>query len=52
MHLFHLNDAMDHLVMGNRIVLYSHVLRREDGHVLRRMEFKFKNGVAKLKWKR
>ena len=31
-----LNEAIDQLAMKNSVRWYSHVLRREDGHVLRR----------------
>ena len=30
-------EAMDHLAMANSVCWYDHVLRREDGHVLRRI---------------
>ena len=31
-----LNETTDHLAIANSVCLYGHVLRREDGHVLRR----------------
>ena len=31
-----LNEAIDHLAMANSVPWYCHVLKREDGHVLRR----------------
>ena len=31
-----LNENIDHLTMANCVPWYGHVLRREDGHVLRR----------------
>ena len=31
-----LNETMDQLAMANSVPWYGHVLRREDGHVLRR----------------
>ena len=31
-----LNETIDQLVMANSVHLYGHVLRRDDGHVLRR----------------
>ena len=31
-----LKEAIDQLAMANSVRLYGHVLRREDGHVLRR----------------
>ena len=30
-----LNDIIDQLAMANNVFCYGHVLRREDGHVLR-----------------
>ena len=35
-----LNEIIDQLVMANSVCWYGHVLRREDGHVLR-MELDF-----------
>ena len=32
-----LNDSIDQFAMANSVRLYGHVLRREDGHVLRRV---------------
>ena len=29
-------ETMDQLTMANSVLLYGHLLRREDGHVLRR----------------
>ena len=34
--LFGLNETKYHMAMANSVRLYVHVLRREDGHVLRR----------------
>ena len=31
-----LKESIDQLAMANSVHLYAHVLRREDGHVLRR----------------
>ena len=36
MFLLGLKETMDQLAMANRVHWYGHVLRREDGHVLRR----------------
>ena len=36
MQKFGLAVAIDQLAMGNSVRSYGHVLRREDGHVLRR----------------
>ena len=33
--IFGCNEAIDLLVTANSVCLYGHVLRREDGHVLR-----------------
>ena len=30
-----LNETMDQLAMKNNVLWYGHVMRREDGHVLR-----------------
>ena len=38
--MFGLNETTDQLAMANSVHWYGHVLRREDGHVLRRaLEF-------------
>ena len=34
--MFFLNEAMDELAMASSVRWYDRVLRREDGHVLRR----------------
>ena len=31
-----LNETMDQLAMANSVCWYGHVLKREDGHILRR----------------
>ena len=31
-----LNETLDQLAMANSVCWYGHVLRREDGHVIRR----------------
>ena len=36
MFMLGLNETIDQLAMANSVHLYGHVLRREDGHVLRR----------------
>ena len=36
MFMLGLNETIDQLLMANSVRLYGHVLRREDGHVLRR----------------
>ena len=36
MFMLGLNDTMDQFAMANSVHLYGHVLRKEDGHVLRR----------------
>ena len=51
-----LNETIDQLLMANSVCLYGHVLRREDGHVLRRaLEFEVegqrKKGRPKRTWK-
>ena len=35
MFMLGLNESIDQLAMANNVRLYGHVLRREDGHVLR-----------------
>ena len=52
-----LNEAMDQLPMASCVHWYGHVLRREDGHVLRRaldfeVEGQRKNVKPKSTWKR
>ena len=37
--MFGLNKAIDLLAMAISVHWYGHVLRREDGHVLRRRQF-------------
>ena len=34
--MFSFNETIDRLAMENSVCWYGHVLRREDGHVLRR----------------
>ena len=41
---------IDQLVMANRVRWYGHVLRREDGHVLRRaLDFEFEGQRKKVR---
>ena len=35
MFMLRLNDTIDQLAIANSVRLFGHVLRREDGHVLR-----------------
>ena len=51
-----LNKTMDQLAMISTVCWYGHVLRREDGHVLRRsldfeVEGQRKKGSPKRTWK-
>ena len=57
MFMLGLNVAMDQMVMANSVRWSGHVLRREDGHVLRRaldLEFvgQMKKGRLKRTWKK
>ena len=50
-------EAVDQLAMVNGVCWYGHVLRREDGHVLRRaldfeVESHIKKGSLKRTWKK
>ena len=52
-----LNETIDQLAMVNSVRWYGHVLRREDGHVLRRalqfeVEGQRKNGRPKRTWEK
>ena len=52
-----LKETIDQLAMANSVHWYGHVLRREDGHVLRRaLDFEVdgqrKKGRPKRMWKR
>ena len=52
-----LNDTIDQLAMANSVRWYGHVLRREDGHVLRRaldfeVEGQRRKGWSKRTWKK
>ena len=57
MFMLGLNETMHQLAMANSVCWYSHVLRREGGHVLRRaldfeVEGKRKKGRLKRTWKK
>ena len=52
-----LNGTIDQLAMANSVLWYGHVLRREDGHILRRpidfeVEGQWKKGRTKRTWKK
>ena len=56
MFMLGLNETMDQLAMANSVHWYDHVLRREDGHILRRafdfeVEGQRKKGRVKRTWK-
>ena len=43
--MFYLNEIVGQLAMANSVRWYGHVLRTEDGHVLRRaLEFEVEGG--------
>ena len=51
------NEIIDQLVIANSVRWYGHVLRREDGHILKRaldfeVEVQIKKGRLKMTWKR
>ena len=57
MFMLGLNKSIDQMAMINSVRWYGHVLRREDGHVLRRalvfgVESQGKKGSLKMKWKK
>ena len=57
MFMLGLNETIDRLAMANSVHLYCHVLRKEDGHVLRRaLDFEvdghWKKGRTKRTWLR
>ena len=57
MFMLGLRETIDQLAMANSVRWYGHVLRREDGHVLRRaLDFKVegqrKKGRPKRTWKK
>ena len=52
-----LNEAIGQLAMANSVCWYGHMLRREDGHVLRRVfdfevEGQRKKGRPKRTWRK
>ena len=52
-----LRETIDQLAMANSVHWYDHVLRREDGHILRRpldfeVESQMKKGRPKRTWKK
>ena len=52
-----LNETIDHWAMANSVCWYDHVLRREDGYVLRKaldheVEGQRKKGRLKRTWKK
>ena len=52
-----LKETMDQLAMANSVHWYGHVMRREDGHVLRRaldfeVEGQWKKVRPKMTWKK
>ena len=56
MSMLGLNETMDQLTMANSVRWYGHVLRREDGHVIRmaldiEVESHRKKGRPKRMWK-
>ena len=57
MFMLGLNKTIDQLAMANSICLYGHVLRIENGHILRRaidfeVESQRMKGRPKMTWKR
>ena len=57
MFMFGLSETIDQLAMANSVRRYGHVLRRKDGHVLRRaldfeVEGKRKKGRLKRTWEK
>ena len=57
MFMLSLSETIDQLAMANSVCRYGHVLRREDGHVLRRaldleVEGQMKKARLKITWKR
>ena len=57
MFMLSLNETIGQLAIANSVHLYGHVLRREDGHVLRRaldfeVEGQRKKGRPKRTWKK
>ena len=57
MFMLGMSETIDHLAMTNSVHWYGHVLRREDGHILRRtldleVEGQRKKGRPKRTWKK
>ena len=56
MFMLGLKETIDQLAMANSVRWYGHVLRREDGHILRSLYFEVecqkKKGRPKRTWKR
>ena len=57
MFMLGLNETIDRLAMKNCVCWYGYMLRREDGHVLRRaldleVEGRRKKGRPKMTWKK
>ena len=57
MFMLGLSETIDQLAMANNVCWYGHVLRREDGHALRRalyfgVEGQCKKGRPKRSWKK
>ena len=55
MFMLGLNETIDQMAMENSVLWYGHLLRREDGHVLRRaldfeVEGQGKKGRLKRTW--
>ena len=56
MSILGLKETIDQLTMANSVHWYGHVLRREDGHIIRRVldfevESQWKKGRPKRTWK-
>ena len=53
MFMFDLNETINHLAMAKGINWYGHVLRRMDGHVMRRaLDFEVEGQMKKRRLKR
>ena len=56
MSILGLNETIDQLTMVNSVCWYDHVLRREDGHILRTLNFQVEGhgqkGRPKKTWKK
>ena len=55
MFILGLSKTIDLFAMANNVCWYGHVLRREDGHILRALDFDIegqrKKGRPKRRWK-